>query len=489
MKLTPVLCAACGAALAYYSGITFLLVVFGFVVVCLMRTLAYAPIRLGSRYGFRAARVYVVAFAIGLSVGLAAANVAGGVKPRLGLSISKNIVGLRGTLCDDPRAFTQGGGMASVALKRVSGAGGLSASASGNVQVFFPTTTIPRVKGFGRGSEVYIEGAFQPAKDEAREQTFRAYAVHVIHNAPALERLRTSVRTWLTERFSGFEWGGLAAALVLGVKDELATSLAVAYQDAGCSHILALSGMHLAIITALIAFALKRLLGIRLAALVCSAFILLYVYLVGNLPSLNRAAIMYLLGTLMLLATLPKQGASLLAMSFLIQLILQPEAGHSLSFILSYLALAGIFFIGEVIYALIRGSLPDCVAKPFAASLGAFIATAAVVAACFGALRPIGVIAGIVLVPLTTVFMVIAILFLAVSNVAPLLSLLYNALVALSTLAARAPAMPAAPLPVLLVSTLLVTLCVFLYYRQLDTLMTTMRHIQGCRLDPAGVKT
>jgi competence protein ComEC len=197
---------------------------------------------------------------------------------------------------------------------------------------------------------------------------------------------------------------------------------------------------------------------------------------VGNLPSLNRAAIMYLLGTLMLLATLPKQGASLLGMSFLIQLILQPDAGHNLSFILSYLALAGILFIGELIYALIRGSLPDFVAKPLAASLGAFIATAAVVAVCFGALRPIGVIAGLAIVPLTTAFMLAAILFLAVSHVAPLLSLLYNALTALSALAARAPALPTKPLPVLLVSTLLVALCVFLYHRQLHAL-TRLEHL------------
>ncbi|MDR1398831.1 MAG: ComEC/Rec2 family competence protein [Treponema sp.] len=468
MRLTPVLCAAFGAALAYYSGSTFLLVVFGFVV-SLMRTLAYTPIRLGSHYSFRVVRVSVIAFTIGLSVGLAAANVARGVKPRLGLSISKNIVGLRGTLRDDPRAFSQGGGIGSVALKRVSGSGGLSVSASGNVQVFFPTTTIPRVKGFGRGAEVYIEGTFQPAKDGTREQTFRAYTVHVIGNAPALERLRTSVRTRLVERFSGFEWGGLAAALLLGVKDELDTSLAVAYQNAGCSHILALSGMHLAIIAALIAFVLKRPLGICPAALIGSALILLYVYLVGNLPSLNRAAIMYLLGTLILLATLPKQGASLLGMSFLIQLILQPEAAHTLSFILSYLALAGILSIGEVIYALIRGSLPDLVAKPLAASLGAFLATATVVAACFGVLRPIGIIASLALVPLTTVFMLIAILFLAVSNVASLLSLLYNVLIALSTLAARAPALPAAPLLVLLVSALLITLSLFLHYRRAIT--------------------
>ena len=459
------MCAVFGAAFAYYSGITFLLVAFGFAAVSLMQTLAYAPIRLGARYGFRVARVYVIAFAIGLSVGLAAANVARGVKPRLGLSISKNIVGLRGMLRDDPHAFMQGGGMASVALKRVSGSGGLSASASGNVQVLFPTITIPRVKGFGRGAEVYIEGTFQPTKNGTYEQAFRAHAVHVIRNAPALECLRTSIRMRLVERFSGFEWGGLAAALLLGVKDELAGSLAVAYQDAGCSHILALSGMHLGIIAALIAFALKRPLGIRPAALVGSVLILLYVYLVGNLPSLNRAAIMYLLGTLMLLAALPKQGASLLGMSFLIQLILQPEAAHTLSFILSYLALAGILFIGELIYALIRGALPDLVAKPLAASLGAFIASAAVVAAYFGVLRPIGVIAGLALVPLTTTFMLVAILFLAVSNVAPLLSLLYNSLIALSTLAARTPALPATPLLVLLVSAFLVVLCVFLYYR------------------------
>ncbi|MDR2418286.1 MAG: ComEC/Rec2 family competence protein [Treponema sp.] len=469
MGLTPVLCAAFGAALAYYSGMTFSLMAFGVVVVSLMQTLAYMPIHLGLRYSFRVVRVLIIAFAIGLSIGLAAANVAGSVKPRLGLSISTDIKGLRGILRDDPR-FTQGGGMASVALKRVSGSDGLSASASGNVQVFFPATTIPRVKGFGRGAEVYVEGTFQPAEDGAGKQTFRAYAVHVVRNAPALERLRTSVRTRLTEQFSGFEWGGLAAALLLGVKDELATSLAAAYQDAGCAHILALSGMHLGIITALIAFVLRRPLGMRRSALVCSALILLYVYLVGNLPSLNRAAIMYLLRTLMLLASLPKQGASILGMSFLIQLILQPESAHTLSFILSYLALAGILFIGEPLYELIHGSLPDLMAKPLAASLGAFIASATVVSTCFGVLRPIGIIASLAMIPLTTAFMLVAILFLVVSNVAPLLSLLYNALVALSTFAARVPGLPVAPLPVLLVSALLVALCAFLYHRRIKHL-------------------
>jgi competence protein ComEC len=150
----------------------------------------------------------------------------------------------------------------------------------------------------------------------------------------------------------------------------------------------------------------------------------------------------------------------------------QPETAHTLSFILSYLALAGIIFIGEPVYSLLRGLVPDALARPLAASLGAFISTAAVVVACFGTLRPIGIIAGLAMIPLTTVFMLGAILFLvvgAIVPVAPVIAVLYDALTGVAVLAARIPGVSVSgPVPALLVSALVASACILLYYKQLE---------------------
>jgi competence protein ComEC len=208
--------------------------------------------------------------------------------------------------------------------------------------------------------------------------------------------------------------------------------------------------MHLAIVSAVVAFFLKRPLGLRAAAITGAAFIVLYVLLVGGQPSLVRSAIMYLLGTCALLGTLPRRPLDLLALSFLIQLMISPASGDTLSFILSYLALAGILTLGESIQSVLRGRLPAFLAQPLAASLGAFIATSAVIAASFGILRPVGILAGLVVVPLTSFFMIGAMAVLSLSFFVPflirplgfVLTLLYDVLNRLVSLAALAPGIP-----------------------------------------------
>jgi competence protein ComEC len=239
----------------------------------------------------------------------------------------------------------------------------------------------------------------------------------------------------------------LALALLLGVRDNLDHELAAAYQAAGCSHVLALSGMHLAIISGLIAFFLKKPLGLRAAAAGGALFILAYVFLVGWQPSLGRAAIMYLLGTLVILGNLPRRPGLILGISFLVQLMIDPASGDRPSFILSYLALFGILHTGEDLHGLFRGILPETLAKPLAASVGAFIATQTAVVLFFGVLRPVGVAAGLVVVPLITLFMGLSMAWLVTDLLFPLLSgplgailaALYRILGRSVTLAARAP--------------------------------------------------
>jgi competence protein ComEC len=356
-------------------------------------------------------------------------------------------------------------------LRSVTGAGGLRATARGRVLVFFPAESLPRLRDFGRGAGVFVEGSFAETSGglSGGPSLFRAKAVHIVRPPPAWEQLRTGIRLTLLEKLEPHIWGGLGAALLLGVKDNLDSELAWKYQAAGCSHVLALSGMHLAIVAAVTAFFLRKPLGLKMSSIAGAVLILLYVALIGVQPSLERSAIMYLLGTAAVLGFLPRQPLSLLSMAFLIQLLIRPSSGASLSFILSYLALAGILTVGESLHGILRGRLPELLASPLAASLGAYLATSAVVAAGFGAIRPVGILAGLIIVPLTTLFMIGAMAALAAGFVSSFLTgiigmgltLLYSLLDRTVSLAALAPALSAGWTRELLLSLAVAVLCLF----------------------------
>jgi len=402
------------------------------------------------------------------------------------------VTAVSGILREDPRSLSGGSGMGVLELRSCAGRGGLRASARGSITVFFPPESIPRVKEFGRGAEIYADGVIAVPADGtgagsvagsvagARGALFRAASVHVVRSAPPLESFRTGLRWTLIEKFRSHEsssppvWESLASALLLGIRDDLDTDLTAAFRNSGCTHVLALSGMHLAIISGILAFFIRRPLGIRWASLVGAVFIVLYVFVAGSQPSLVRADIMYLIAAFALWGLLKGKVLSLLGMAFIVQLVFQSETGVSLSFILSYLAMGGMLTLGETLRALFRGRLPGIVNGSLSASLAAFIFTAPVVVFWFGSLKPIGIIAGLIVVPLSSLFMILALAALAAAfmplplwNLFDLvLSWLYRFLEFLVTLAGKVPGFTVSnPVPVLVVS-LFLCLIVFLIRKQ-----------------------
>ncbi|MDR0540280.1 MAG: ComEC/Rec2 family competence protein [Spirochaetaceae bacterium] len=372
-----------------------------------------------------------------------------------------------GVLTEDPRSGYDAQGMAKLRLEYAYGANGIRTSARGSLQVFFPKEAMPRLKNFGRGCRVYIDGNFLPPKEGKKALAFRATSAHIVQTAGALNRLRTNIRSALLEFFNQ-PWGGLSVALLLGVRDHLDGSLAKQYTNAGCAYILALSGMHLAIISSVVAFLLKKPLGLKGAALAGSVFIGLYICLVGTGASLYRAALMYVLGAAAVIFALPVRPFLILGISFLLQIAISPASGDSISFILSYLALAGILVFTELINGLLRGYIPQCILAPLSASISAFLATMGVSALFFGELRLMGIVAGLVMVPLTTFFMLGSMAYLVlglipfVKTIAayPLLWL-YYALDSISFFAAKPPPLKFPPQPLTLLFSALLPVVVF----------------------------
>ena len=486
------MCAACGAALAYYC--LYPLYRSGTISIDAMLVLTFVPAGFLSLLWvltsppfmedlpLRLTSLRLTAFTAGVAMGIC---VGAGAVQSVSFGIPEDAVeGVSGVLLDDPRIVSGGRAMTTLSLKMINGKGRVRVGSRGEVTVFFPAESALRLKEFGRGAEVFAEGTLRRSggrNGSDGSPVLFAESLHVTAPAPQLDRFRTNLRLDMTYRFteSSFgdpAWGGLALALLLGIRDNLDMNIAALYRDSGCSHILALSGMHLAVLVALISFLLKKPLGLRLAAICGALIILAYCYIVGPLPSLNRAALMYLLGVLAVLGMLKKDALLLLCMAFLMQIAMTPRAGLSLSFILSYLALAGILIIGESLNGIFKGKIPAALLLSLSASVGAFLATAGVTAWFFGVLRPVGIVASLILTPLTTVFMVGSMAWLALNLISPPLSpllshplsLLYKLMERTAFAASKMPGIKAHPVLVLTLSLLCVAL--ILWYERRNRL-------------------
>ena len=424
----PAFFAALGMAVSYYSvpflnslsiaEITIFVFLITFVALISLLHVVYLFINKDSRVFFYKTGIIVLSVGLGFSMGIASRrNVTDLIKTGIP---QESVIAVSGILREDPRSLQSGFCLGILEINECSGLGGIRASAGGNLTVFFPQETIMYLKDFGRGSEIYVDGKLSYGK---RGVSFRAASVYVVKPAAFIESFRSSLRTILIDRFNTASgtasppvWSGFASALVLGVRDDLDTELTESFRNSGCTHILALSGMHLAIISGILAFLIRRPLGIKLASFVGALFILFYVFLIGAQASLVRSAIMYLIGAFSIWSMLKGKTLSVLSMAFIFQLVFQSGTGSSLSFILSYLALAGILILGKSFRSLFQGRLPDIINGSLSASLGAFIVTAPVVAFYFGSLKPIGILAGIIIAPLSSIFMVLSLTALSASS-------------------------------------------------------------------------
>jgi competence protein ComEC len=469
----PVLCAALSSAAGFYflaycsPALCIFILVLSLFILSLFRVLASID---RENRTLQLTSVCSAVLSAGLMLGICAAG-AGHKEINFSLG-TERITAVEGVLLEDPRIISSGNVMVTLTLRKCAAEGGIRASAKGEIVVFFPQVSGEKIKEFGRGASVFAEGRLRKT-DRSRFSssgwTFSASSMHIVKPAPSIERLRTNIRQHLTRRFSDKSWGGLSLALLVGIKDNLDTNLTVLYRNAGVSYILALSGMHLAVIAAIIAFLLKKPLGVKTASIAGVIFICLYCFIVGPMPSLNRSALMYMLGVVTILGALPKKPLYILSLSFLIQIIITPAAGNTLSFNLSYLALAGILIITPLLNSIFAGRVPDFILQPMAVSCGAFIATAGITSFYFGIIVPMEIITGLFIVPLTTAFMIgsigwLILDFISLSGFLDLpLSLLYSLVENIIKIAGNVPGISTGNPFLILVLSVFLSLLIFTF--------------------------
>ncbi len=227
---------------------------------------------------------------------------------------------------------------------------------------------------------------------------------------------------WLLERRAGFlnflssrvydlppEVSSFFSALFLGVRENPRGGIYTSLRRSGGSHILALSGLHLSIVAVGVMAVFKFLFNRRVGFVLTMFFVLIYASIVGFSPSLTRAVILFGFAGTMGIMSLKKDTFHILILSFLFQAVIFPESTQTLSFQLSYLALGGIILWSPGICRLLPGIIPPEIRAILAASFSAQISTSIPVIHSFGLIYPIGIISGVVLLPLITAFIWIGI--------------------------------------------------------------------------------
>ncbi|MFC1927708.1 ComEC/Rec2 family competence protein [Chloroflexota bacterium] len=214
------------------------------------------------------------------------------------------------------------------------------------------------------------------------------------------ERLAASLAGTLPE-----PQASLAEAIFLGLRGNIPDSLNEAFSRTGTAHLLAISGLHMSIIIAIflslgmLFFGRRRSIYIWLTL----GFTWLYALLAGMHPPVIRAAIM---GSLFIVAVyLGRQGSGIIALAFAAAVMvgIQPGLLWTVSFQLSFLAMAGLILLypylqtwGRKGAARICGdretlaAAANVISDIFAASLAATVAVAPLIAYNFGIVSLVG---------------------------------------------------------------------------------------------------
>lgn len=153
----------------------------------------------------------------------------------------------------------------------------------------------------------------------------------------------------VSSTISGPQEKAVLTALVTGDKSGLNSSTKMAYRNSGATHMLALSGLHVGIIYALLEgllfFLGKSILSRHLKVIICAAFLILYAVMTGFSPSVQRATIMTVTLKLLQLSNRERGKWDAMLLSATIILLMDPAALMDIGFQLSYAAVFGIVAI------------------------------------------------------------------------------------------------------------------------------------------------
>ena len=295
-----------------------------------------------------------------------------------------------------------------------------------DLQVAFPTST-----DLETGDRVYVIGRlleFAPASAESPRKLWRWLkrlegVNHEIKGKVLLAKPGTNpinaLRNFFRKKIeeSGARYTDVQKALTIGDRASLNQEINRLFLRTGTSHVLAISGFNVGIISGFFFFIARALLrrvrrlrlsgrDVKYAALFTIPFPFVFMLIAGSGVSVIRATIMIVIYMLALLFERGRHVLNAMALSALVILLIYPHSLFTPSFQLTFMSLLAIVLCTEKLYPMIKKVRP----KPASWSLSVMLTTAAatigtapIVTYHFYGINLFSIIHNLVTVPLTGV--------------------------------------------------------------------------------------
>ena len=200
---------------------------------------------------------------------------------------------------------------------------------------------------------------------------------------------------------------GQIVALTLGNRQFLSPEIKQLYREAGASHLLALSGMHLGILYGVFKLILRNMTYTRWKWVAFSAIMFIlwsYALMTGCPKSLIRAALMTSVALLLQICGERRDSIDILNVSAAIVLLADPASIVDIGFQLSCAAMLGIIILGIPFSEKWQNLplIPRAILSSLAISISAQLATTPLTLLYFNSITTYGALTSLAAIPLTT---------------------------------------------------------------------------------------
>lgn len=331
---------------------------------------------------------------------------------------------------------------ANAAVRAVIRGNGEAVFVKGNVLLYFQKDS--SLSNLHYGSQLVFKKILQPIQNSGNPGSFNyqrycdfrdisnyvflkpgEFVVLKIDNQNLFKKFLFAIRSKLVEILSkninGEKEAGLAEAMLIGYKDDLDKNLVQSYSNTGVVHIIAISGLHLGLIYALLSFLCRPFNGYNtvkwLKPVIIISGLWLFSLAAGGSPSILRAAVMF---TCLVTGNSLVRKASLyqsLAASAFLLLCYNPYWLWDAGFQLSYAALLSIALFMKPVYNRLyfQNKILDAVWKLMAVTIAAQVLAVPVCLYHFQQFPVYFLIANLLAVPLSSLILLVEILLCVLS--------------------------------------------------------------------------
>lgn len=240
-------------------------------------------------------------------------------------------------------------------------------------------------------------------------------------------KIRRSVKSKL-ETVADSDTADIQYAMLFGDKSYLDSELKEKYSSVGLSHLLAVSGLHISFVIALISKLLDKIIGNKrwVAFGVKSILILLYLVLCNFAISASRAVLMSMVLLYANARGKPYDGLSALSFAGSVILIIDPTQFYDVGFQLSFMVVFGLFGIAPLLGKCFSNVLPKWLSNGLSVSISSMICSMPLIAHYFDSVSLLSVVVNLFVIPYVSLAFTILFSFMIISLIIPPISFILN---------------------------------------------------------------